>query len=463
MPTVTPPSINLPAPSASSASSASAPGARGRSTEQPEGRSFGAVLDRSRAASRPAADDAASTASATPGASRKPGRAGERKSDLSAADVMAMLAPLPAHIARAAAGAKSDAVGSASGTTAAGAAHRAASADASIVGAAAEKAGADSASTTPAVTEDADASDDAVPEGAVDATARTGAQASTADAKLQATAASATSTSGAGAHADAAVSQTADALMPQQPTAMAAASAASPAKTASTKDAAAGAASNSTSSTPAPIALESTKASTTSASPATTDSTDGSVLDVDTAAPQPLPQMQTIAAASDRAAAPAGSTPVLSVAPPVGSDQWGPAIGQQMIRMSASGHHVAELNLNPTGLGPLKVTLTMGDNQAQAMFMSAHESVRKAVEAALPQLRTTLAEQGISLGQTSVGAETRQSFQGSAFADQNPSRPQQGSRDYPGASRADSAATATRLAPALATAVRAGAGLDTFA
>lgn len=466
MPTVTPPSINLPAPSASSASSASAPGARGRSTEQPEGRSFGAVLDRSRAASRPAADDAASTASATPGASRKPGRAGERKSDLSAADVMAMLAPLPAHIARAAAGAKSDAVGSASGTTAAGAAHRAASADASIVGAAAEKAGADSASTTPAVTEDADASDDAVPEGAVDATARTGAQASTADAKLQATAASATSTSGAGAHADAAVSETADALMPQQPTAMAAASAASPAKTASAKDAAAGAASNSTSSAPAPIALESAKASTTSALSATTASTDGSALDADTAAPQPLPlpQMQTIAASSDRAAAPAGSTPVLSVAPPVGSDQWGPAIGQQMIRMSASGHHVAELNLNPTGLGPLKVTLTMGDNQAQAMFMSAHESVRKAVEAALPQLRTTLAEQGISLGQTSVGAETRQPFgQGSAFADQNPSRRQQGSPDYSGASRADSAATATRLAPAPATAVRAGAGLDTFA
>src|SRR5690606_21336778 len=119
------------------------------------------------------------------------------------------------------------------------------------------------------------------------------------------------------------------------------------------------------------------------------------------------------------------NTPVLSVAPPVGSDAWGPAIGQQMIRMSASGHHVAELNLNPAGLGPLKVTLTMGDNQAQAMFMSAHESVRKAIEAALPQLRTTRAEQGSSLGQPSVGAEPRQpSGQGGAFAEQTPSRQQ---------------------------------------
>ena len=93
-----------------------------------------------------------------------------------------------------------------------------------------------------------------------------------------------------------------------------------------------------------------------------------------------------------------------------------------MIRMSASGHQVAELNLNPAGLGPLKVTLTMGDDQAQAMFVSAHEGVRKAVEAALPQLRTTLADQGISLGHTSVGAESRQPSPQGGFAEQNPGR-----------------------------------------
>jgi flagellar hook-length control protein FliK len=134
-----------------------------------------------------------------------------------------------------------------------------------------------------------------------------------------------------------------------------------------------------------------------------------------------------------------------------------------MLRMSASGHHVAELNLNPAGLGPLKVTLSIGDNQAQAMFVSAHESVRKAVEAALPQLRSTLAEQGISLGQASVGAETRQpGSQGNEFAQQqNPSR-QQGGSDYPGAGRIDTTAAA---APAARTAVlrNAGSGVDTFA
>lgn len=166
--------------------------------------------------------------------------------------------------------------------------------------------------------------------------------------------------------------------------------------------------------------------------------------------------------AVERANAPASPTPVLTVAPPVGSDEWGPAIGQQMLRMSAGGHQVAELNLNPAGLGPLKVTLSLGDNQAQAMFVSAHESVRKAVEAALPQLRSTLAEQGISLGQTSVGAESRPwAGQGGGFG-QQPQQPPSSSRqaDYPGAGRADATAVA---APRNAPATQRSSGLDTFA
>ena len=112
----------------------------------------------------------------------------------------------------------------------------------------------------------------------------------------------------------------------------------------------------------------------------------------------------------------------MNVHTPVGSEGWGADIGTQMIRMSADGNHVAELNLNPAGLGPLKVTLTLGDNQAQAMFVSAHESVRRAVEAALPQLRDTLAGQGIQLGQASVDAGTQQQ----AFAD--PRQPETSAR-----------------------------------
>ena len=113
----------------------------------------------------------------------------------------------------------------------------------------------------------------------------------------------------------------------------------------------------------------------------------------------------------------AAATLKLPLAPPVGSDGWGAALGKQVVWLGNSGNQTAELHLNPPDLGPLKVTLTINDNQAQAMFVSAHQSVRSAVEAALPQLRNSLADNGISLGNTSVSADTQQQQQ-SAFAQQ---------------------------------------------
>jgi flagellar hook-length control protein FliK len=185
--------------------------------------------------------------------------------------------------------------------------------------------------------------------------------------------------------------------------------------------------------------------------------------------PFALQQASATTASAARAEEAAAARPsVHTIEPEVGTDKWGPALGQQLARMSTTGHHTAELNLNPAGLGPLKVTLSLGDNQAQAMFVSAHESVRKAVEAALPQLRTSLSEQGITLGQASVGADTRQaSGQDAAFAQQqqqqqNAARQQTAS--YPGASRPGASAPVAPVAAARAApATHASAGVDTFA
>jgi flagellar hook-length control protein FliK len=188
--------------------------------------------------------------------------------------------------------------------------------------------------------------------------------------------------------------------------------------------------------------------------------------------PVALQQPASVAASTERTAdASATRGPLHTIAPEVGSEKWAPALGQQLARMSAGGHHTAELNLNPAGLGPLKVTLSMGDNQAQAMFVSAHESVRKAIEAALPQLRTSLSEQGITLGQTSVGAETRQPFgQDAAFAQQQQQQQQQnaarlqGPSSYPGAGRGTGDVPAVPVAATRASLPgHAGSGVDTFA
>lgn len=146
-----------------------------------------------------------------------------------------------------------------------------------------------------------------------------------------------------------------------------------------------------------------------------------------------------------------------SLAPEVGSGEWGKALGQQVVRMGTTGHQLAELQLNPPGLGPLKVTLNMNEHQMQAMFVSAHASVRAAVEAALPQLRTALADNGISLGNTSVSSESQQQ---AAFA---------GSQEKPPGGRAyrDDGARETSALPARSAAApprrNSGAGLDTYA
>ncbi|MGJ7535784.1 MULTISPECIES: flagellar hook-length control protein FliK [unclassified Variovorax] len=189
-------------------------------------------------------------------------------------------------------------------------------------------------------------------------------------------------------------------------------------------------------------------------------------------APIALQQPAAIATASSDGTNDTAATraPVHTIAPEVGGDKWAPALGQQLARMSTSGNHTAELNLNPAGLGPLKVTLSMGDNQAQAMFVSAHESVRKAIEAALPQLRNSLSEQGITLGQTSVGAENRQPFgNDAAFAQQQSQQQQQNAArqqaasPYPGAGRTTASAPVAPLAVVRAGASSNAAGVDTFA
>jgi len=146
-----------------------------------------------------------------------------------------------------------------------------------------------------------------------------------------------------------------------------------------------------------------------------------------------------------------------SLAPEVGSSEWGKALGQQVIQMGHAGHQVAELQLNPPGLGPLKVTLSMNDQQIQALFVSAHSSVRAAVEAALPQLRTSLADSGISLGNTSVSADSQQQ---TAFSQAQGGQAEQ--RSYRSNAMLNTQALTTR--PAMEPLRRSnGLGVDTYA
>jgi flagellar hook-length control protein FliK len=91
-----------------------------------------------------------------------------------------------------------------------------------------------------------------------------------------------------------------------------------------------------------------------------------------------------------------------SLTPPVGTPDWEDALSQKVVFLSNMHQQSAELTLNPPQLGPLQVVLQMADNHAHALFVSPHQQVREAVEAALPKLRDALETGGLSLGSTSV-------------------------------------------------------------
>jgi flagellar hook-length control protein FliK len=123
-------------------------------------------------------------------------------------------------------------------------------------------------------------------------------------------------------------------------------------------------------------------------------------------------QPNTAALASMQSAAVSSSAATQQTVPlvintPVSQNRWGDEFSQK-ITWLASSHQdqTAELHLNPPQLGPLDVVIKVSGDQATALFTSPHAAVREAIEQALPKLRDMLADNGITLGNTSVNDQT---------------------------------------------------------
>jgi flagellar hook-length control protein FliK len=95
---------------------------------------------------------------------------------------------------------------------------------------------------------------------------------------------------------------------------------------------------------------------------------------------------------------------------PVGSDAWNDALGRQVVLMAADKQQQAEIHLSPPDMGPIKVTVTLDNNQATVSFVVRDGATGNAIQSALPRLTEMMAESGISLGQTNVQADTSGSF-----------------------------------------------------
>lgn len=98
----------------------------------------------------------------------------------------------------------------------------------------------------------------------------------------------------------------------------------------------------------------------------------------------------------------------ISVDQQVGQPKWNNDFAQKIVWLTTQHNQTAEIRLNPAHLGPVEVTLNIMQDQATAQFSSPHLAVREAIEAALPKLREMMAENGIELGNVTVGADSFQ-------------------------------------------------------
>jgi len=143
------------------------------------------------------------------------------------------------------------------------------------------------------------------------------------------------------------------------------------------------------------------------------------------------------------------------VATPFGRPEWSSAMNERVTWLVGQRVQSADIQLNPPQLGPVEVRITIQNDQASVFFSSQHAAVREAILAALPRLNDMLAQGGLSLGQTSVGAD--------AFAGQ-----QQASRDG-GGRRPDTDASGGSAGPGISApppglpiTARGGLGIDMF-
>ncbi|NTV09364.1 MAG: hypothetical protein HGA47_01135 [Zoogloea sp.] len=99
----------------------------------------------------------------------------------------------------------------------------------------------------------------------------------------------------------------------------------------------------------------------------------------------------------------------LQVQTPAGQPGWAEDVGNRISWVAGRGESKAELVLTPAHLGKIEITISVNGDQTSAQFVAATPAARDALEQALPRLRETLADAGISLGQTSVGTSSGQS------------------------------------------------------
>lgn len=97
-----------------------------------------------------------------------------------------------------------------------------------------------------------------------------------------------------------------------------------------------------------------------------------------------------------------------SIATSLNDPRWSNQFGDRVVWLARGEIQNAQININPTQLGPIQINISLNGDQMSAHFVAAHQEVRQAIEDAMPRLREMLSGAGINLGQANVGAQTQQ-------------------------------------------------------
>ena len=95
-------------------------------------------------------------------------------------------------------------------------------------------------------------------------------------------------------------------------------------------------------------------------------------------------------------------TQLPTIGVPVGEKTWGENLSQRIQWMVKQEIQGAEIKLNPRGLGPIEIRVSMQNEQTNVSFVAHHALTREALEAAIPRLREMFNDSNMNLSNVDV-------------------------------------------------------------
>jgi flagellar hook-length control protein FliK len=95
-----------------------------------------------------------------------------------------------------------------------------------------------------------------------------------------------------------------------------------------------------------------------------------------------------------------------------GEPGWAHGFADRIAWLTRDGAHAASLRLHPPELGSIEVRITVTDQSTSISFSAPSDSVRDAIEAAVPRLRQLMTDVGVDLSSVDISADLSRRDQG---------------------------------------------------